>query len=436
MNSAKFLDESYLGFEKQQYQDFTVDSEEFIFRCFLDNVKIQSPDWLLQAFEDLFILLNDLENSVIHQALNKIVVFNQEQTFNNILRRSCYILVNNWKFSRNYQYIQKLLDLFSRSLLEESISSPVHQRLRKWLINFTNSEDYQQIRNFLSQQENPKNSNSSNNEIIAAQNLDFEKYRKQQALEQIKAKQNQKQFKFDLAMYTARPYDSTNHSQIKSNNPTILGNKVVKIIQKILIKKGLFNNRNIANIFLKQTQGYLYKDFKQSLLIYLMFSFRKDYLMKGLEVKINSFLDSLYQDYHEEICDSDLLLRTCNRLVELLTTQNRKEPSSLFTFLSTQDRYIVLALLLLKLILISGYSYTHLECCLNNLSRYYQDNSDIDNKWLLKLLDILKVTLTVHANNVDYDLVTMEISQNNKLKRDDLNKYRIFSQARFKPQYV
>jgi hypothetical protein len=109
-------------------------------------------------------------------------------------------------------------------------------------------------------------------------------------------------------------------------------------------------------------------------------------------------------------------------VIEYLTTTNQKNPSSLFIVLATHDNALTLAILLLKIVLLCPSSYTHLECCIAKLIQHYESLPESDCKWLINFLEVIKVTLTIYADNVQFSLVNM--SEKNS------DTYRIFSQIR------
>jgi hypothetical protein len=222
-------------------------------------------------------------------------------------------------------------------------------------------------------------------------------------------------------MYTARcPLAAS--QQNTSPNPTILGDEVVHLIQKILQKRGTFSYTSLAKIFINQTQDLCYSDFKQSFLNYLLFFLDNQGLANTIKTQLSKQLEVLYESYEEKYWDNHLLLRTCNRVIEYFTTTNNKTPSSLFILLATHDNALTLTILLLKIVLLCPSSYTHLECCIAKLVQHYESVPESDCRWLIKFLEVLKVTLTMYTDNVQFNLVSMS--------GDKSANYRIFSQIK------
>lgn len=124
-------------------------AQEMIYRFLLDIVKKWSSELVLQEFKRLFISYEpDDTNTIALQELSNIIFFNNEEEFRNTLKRSCYILINNWDAARNYKAIKELVGLFTDLKISQSTLSPTLSRLRKWLIDFVNSKDYQEIKLF------------------------------------------------------------------------------------------------------------------------------------------------------------------------------------------------------------------------------------------------------------------------------------------------
>jgi hypothetical protein len=397
-------------------------AQEIISGFFLDEVKTSAPDAVLEKFKYLFIKPTPAVDSIPRQALEYIASLDQEKTFINTFKRSIYILVNNWTAARQDQYIQELVRLLSVSLQPHPASSVTLKRLKLWRGNFVHSQDYKELKIFISKFDNLDNwSDRYSSYLLVEQSVDAKKPRQQREAARIRGEQLKEQFKFDLAMYTARcPLAAS--QQNTSPNPTILGDEVVHLIQKILQKRGTFSYTSLAKIFINQTQDLCYSDFKQSFLNYLLFFLDNQGLANTIKTQLSKQLEVLYESYQEKSWDNHLLLRTCNRVIEYFTTTNNKTPSSLFILLATHDNALTLTILLLKIVLLCPSSYTHLECCIAKLIQHYESVPESDCRWLIKFLEVLKVTLTMYTDNVQFNLVSMS--------EDKSANYRIFSQIK------
>jgi len=417
---------------------FPLGTQETICNFFLSQVRKQSPDWLLQQFDNLFISQAERVPADIHHALYAIISLNQKDIFNSTIIRSCYILINNWSAARYYQHIQQLVQLFAQApeVPKNQILSPTQQRIRGWLKDFSQSKDYQELNLFVSKYTNREKSRWSSryaSYLLTAQYQDTNKPIEQREAAKLVAHQLKEQFKLDLAMYTA--YTPQVAASIKRyQNPTVLGGDVLRLMQTILTKRGMFSYINFANIFRKQVVGIKYKNFKESFLKYLVFSLEKCELVELVEIYLIEHLESLYQRHESQAWDSYLLLRTCNRTIEFLTTQTKGKPSRIFSLLVIQGKSLTLSILLLKIILVSKNSYIHLESCIGYLIQYYEDQSESECQWLISFLEVLKITLTVYAENIRYNLVSVETEQPKQEAGDDFSSYRVFSQVKPEPK--
>jgi hypothetical protein len=401
-------------------------AQEIISCFFLEEVKTSAPESVLEKFKYLFIEPSPAVNSIPRQALEYIASLDQEKTFINTFKRSIYILVNNWTATRQEQYIQELVQLLSVSLDAQPVSSVTLKRLKLWRSNFVHSQDYKELKIFISKFDNQDHwSDRYSSYLLVEQSVDARKPRQQREAARTRCEQLKEQFKFELAMYTARSPLAASQ-QNTSPNPTILGDQVVHLIQKILQKRSTFSYTSLAKIFINQTQDLCYSDFKQSLLNYLVFFLDNQDLSNTIKTELSKELEFLYETHEQKPWDNHLLLRTCNRVIDYLTTTTHKNPSSLFILLATQDNALTLAILLLKIVLLCPSSYTHLECCLAKLIQHYESLPESDCAWLINFLDVLKVTLTIYTDNVEFTLVNMSGKNSDS--------YRIFSQIRTEPK--
>jgi len=433
-----------LADEPQTVSNFTVNqpklnltaAQERICNFFLDLVKQESSETVLLEFKRLFIEANPATDSSLRKALNEIINTHQQPVFNSALKRSIYILVNNWILTRKYKEIHALIDLLFESAKPQGFISHSLRRLHGWLRNFVNSNDYQELKIFVAKyNELDKRhwSDRYSSYLLVSQAVDLEKPIEQREAARIRSEQLKEQFKYELAMYTARS-QSKLAQENQAKNPTVLGDHVLRLITKIVVKRGAFSYANLANIFLQQTQNISYKEFKQSLIKYLVFSVENQGLAEVIKTQLSEKLETLYESHHEEEWNRHLLLRTCNRVIEYLTTEDQKNPSPLFTSLTTEGNSFTLVIMLLKIILICKQAYTHLECSIAYLIQHYTQADETDCEWLIRFLEILKVTLTIYADNVQYSLVSMESGRKKGDSAQDLRQYRVFSQMRREAQ--
>lgn len=413
-------------------------AQELICQFFLDGLKQYSPESILQRFKYLWIEPTQALNSKPRRALELILSSGSEQTFINTLKRSIYILVNNWSTARQQNYVQQLLQLLSTFPSLQKTSPVTLKRLMLWRCNFVNSQDYQELKLFASKYENRHQEHWSqrySSYLLVSQSVDERKPLEQQEAARTYSKELKERFQFELAMYTARSSSSAVACQENtSHNPTYLGDGVLRLIQNILKKRGRFSYASLARIFLNQTQRICYRDFKQNLLDYLLFSTDDPSLAKTIKTQLTSPLNTLYQNYHDRMWDNDLLLRTGKRLIEYLTTVDKKQPSRLFILLMAQGKSLHLAIMLLKIVLLCPQTHTHLECCLAQLVQHYKNKSETECQWLIDFLEIIQLTLTIYVEDVRYNLVKMHEYQPEVVGNSEENIYRIFSQLKREAQ--
>lgn len=409
--------------------------QTIIYEYLLDIVKTNPPEKVLQEFKNLFIYYVRSRYSKAVQALEKILVLNDELEFKNTLKRACYILINNWYATRQYQAIHRLIKIFTDYKIVERTESPILERQAQWILNFINSKDYQELNLFIAKYKVKKHwTNRFTSYLLVPQYVDMTNPEEQREAAKIVSQQLKEQFKFELAMYTARSQSAVaNKRRIK--NPTGLGDEVLPLVKAIVLRRGVFSYTNLAHIFVKQNQNITYKDFKKNLIKYLIFDVENENFANALSNNLPGKLETIYENYDEYNLDDSLIFRTCKRVIEYLITDNKKEPSELFILLLTAGHALNLVVVLVKLVLICKNVRAHLEACLAAAIQYYEKYSEEECQWLIKFLEILNVTLAIYTEDVEYNLVPMRNAKaGDKYSGSNLDGYRIFSQFKEEKQ--
>jgi hypothetical protein len=408
-------------------------AQETIYIFLLGVVKKWPPEEVLLEFKRLFIYHIDSISADSMQALYEIVFSNNEEEFRNTLKRCCYILVNNWDATRNYKPIQDLIKTFADAPFNRKTASPTLKRLRQWVENFVSSRDFEELKLFASRYEDHDRGPWAaryTSYLLVPQYIDLRNPIEQREAARTLSKQLKDRFKFDLAMYIARSQTKV-PAERGPKNPTVLGDEVLRLIKAIVAKRGPFSYSNLANIFTNQTKNLSYREFKQSLQQYLVFAVENQEFVEALQTKLAEKLSVLYESHDGEIISNALILRTCNRLIEYLTTENQEEPSQLFILLLSQGNPVTLVIVLLKIILICKHARTHLEACIAELIKYYQNYPEDECAWVVNFLEVFNVTFTIHTENVQYNLIKMEVDEPPQAALlFDPDKYRIFSQLK------
>ena len=149
-----------------------------------------------------------------------------------------------------------------------------------------------------------------------------------------------------------------------------------------------------------------------------------------LKSQLAEKLDLLYTDHDDKIINNALILRTANRVIEYLTTENHQEPSSLFVLLLSQGNSLTLVVVLLKIILICRYARTHLEARIADLIRYYSNYSEEECQWVVNFFEMFRIITAIYTENIEYNLVNMTESCSRPQIQADMTAYRIFSQLK------
>ena len=410
-------------------------AQELIYEFFINSVNQFAPETVLLGFKSLFIDEEEVVKLNVSQALDKIIVNHNEQFFVNTLKRTCYILINNWASKRSYQAIQSLIQILGESINNQPKLPTSSEILPIWLKNFINSEDYQEIKLFAAPY-NTRNqsywSHRYTSYLLVPQYLNASNPIEQRELARKTAKKLKERFNFDLAMYTVRCEAASlgEESQEKYVNPTGIENGLINLIKQIVAKNLLFSYTNYANLFIQQTKNVTYKDFKKNLHKYLVFSIKDKNFLEVFNMGLSQKLEHLYEPYEPEKLSVDLLIRTCRRIIECLLTEDNQEPSKLFILLVNQNSPLDLVIPLLKIILICKYVRSHLDACLAQLIRYYENYPEHECKWFINFLEVFNLVFAIYTENVQYSLVKVKDANPDEQKIIDLDSYRIFPQLK------
>jgi len=410
-------------------------AQEKVYSFFLDIVQNQEPEDVLQVFKDLFINCLDSANSNSELGIYQIFVGSNEPLFRNTLKRTCYILINNWENRRKYKYIQKLIDVFSEYKPKNtSLCSRKINIFRAWLANFISSKDYQELKLFTIKYEEKNNlhwTKRYSSYLLLAQSTNKNNPKEQQEAAKRLSKQLKDKFKFELAMYIARS-QSTASNINRYHNPSMLGDEVLRLIKVIVVRKGVFSYENIANIFVKQTRNQSLKEFKESLLKYLIYSVGQQEFVETLEQQLSEQILVWKEEYNQKIIDKNLSLRVCNKVIDCLVSENGKEPSQLFILLLSQGNPLNLVIVLLKIVLISKNSRRHLEMRIANIINYYEQYNEDECDWIINFIEVFNITFAIYAENVEYNLIQMKENSTQAESQGSLDTYRVFSQLKLR----
>jgi uncharacterized protein YjbI with pentapeptide repeats len=416
--------------------DFNIQqAQESIYQFLIKIVHHNTPETVLQEFRQLFLLGKEPSEPHVKTALDIIIASKNNQEFRNTLKRSCYILINNWSSKRSYNFIQNLIHLVGDPPLKQTTLSPAMTRLKGYVANFVDSHDYQELKLFSApytaeaEAEQQHWSHRYTSYLLVPQYLDSRNPIEQRETAKNLSRRLRKKFKFDLAMYTARSDSPNFNPEQKVTNPTRLGSHVIQLIKKISSRQLLVNCQSYAEHLNQQVENTTYQDFKQDLKKYLLFLINTPVYSEIIDQYLFSRLDDLYKNHHVKPISADLLLRTCRRMIEVLTTEDGREPSTLFILLTNRGNPLTLVVILLKIILLCKYAQTYLDVCIAQLIRYYEDSTEKDCQWLINFLEVFKIVFAICTEDTQYNLVKLSDNDNEPdVYVMDLDDYRVFSQ--------
>lgn len=411
------------------------DAQEIIYDCLLTTVQQDDPDAALTLFQRIFLDCTGTFCDAYFLAIQEIGFGNRSEVFHDALKRSCYILLNNWETRRHYAHISQLVQrLRSQSHIALTLA-PWKMRLHQWRMRFIQGPDYQEMV-LLSRRFEPEQPSSRPAKVtdkpwqeryahyfLVHQYEDGTNPQEQRDTARRVASQMRYRFKLDLAMYVAHsqrpktvttadpklnrqiadrlnPTASTPHT-----NPTGLGDETLRLIKLIVMRSGYFSHENIAHIFKEQTAGLDYFSYKRSLVKYVVYSLKKQPFAQRFQEIITDKLDNTYTQHDDTIVTKSLGQRTCNQVARFLTTEDAQGPSELFTLLLTQGGALTLVIILLKLALLSPTVRNYLDLRVAYLVRYYAQFPAEECEWFSYFLDVFSVTFAIHAEGVRYSLV-------------------------------
>ena len=420
-------------------------SEEIGFQCkqdkiysfLLATIQKETPEKALLEFRNLFIeslRIVETDDNDHSSGVYTIFTDQQEAEFHHTIKRCCYILVNNWETLKQHKYIQDLLLIFENYKIENQVFvSPFIHPYSGWLDNFINSQNYDDLKIFANRYQTENKSNwvsRYSHFLFLAQFYDKNNPQEQRNIARNIAQQMKHKFKFDLVMYLAHSHSSDSYFINKYKNPSILGEQILRLIQIIASKKGSLSYKSIANIFIEQTQQQTLADYKKSLQKYLFFSIVNiPEVMQFLQQHLEDKLSVWKIENDAEIINKGLVLRISNRLIDILTTENGKEPTLLFQLLVSQSHSLILAVLLIKIILISPNSKIHLEICISKLINCHAKYSADQCQSLIHFFEIFNIMLTIYAGNTQYTLINMKDNAQSFHIQSNFDDYRVFSQS-------
>lgn len=412
---------------------------DIIYDHILYWVQQESPPQLIERFQKLFIDGIGYPDPEIESTLYKIIPFlENQQEFNHIISRCCYILINRWQMHpKRKSAIPDLVDLFRNSSSRfPHITNRSHlvRRLQELILNFTQSEDYQIMQRLLplvrnETETNQKAESSSLGQLICRYPFlynhclipESSSDEQQQIIQEIQG-QKQRQFEVSLShymLYWMRQANSKNQdkSSLYINkpqvyNPTLLSDEeLYRAVQEFVGKVEKSSSYQVqAKRFLERTKTTrYYRDFKNHLYEYLIESVEVRYGKHQFNQRLYNFLKSTFPESDHQKLDEFLIMRTCSHLFNFLVESPQNPNYYLFIDMISNLGPRRTIGLLLKIVLLSSKAKPHLEQRFSLLFNYYESQSADEIRWLIKSLENLNVALVTNFGNVDLSFMEKEM---------------------------
>jgi hypothetical protein len=404
-------------------------AQQTLYANFLQMAQQTSSDLVLALFHRIFIDYTDHSGSEASAAIYAIVMANQPQTFHNTLKHIAYILINTWHLQDRSETIQGLLQQLETVPSKQRSASIFTRRVQNWLQDFRTSDDFAELKLLAACDLSTRHwSQRYLTYLLTEQFFDQDNPIEQRESARLLAQHLKQQFQFNLAMYASKTQQQgATDPSIK--NPSILGDRALSLIKHMLLhqNQSKVNYEHLAALFRQQCQGLSYQQFKQSLQQYLYFGLAQFSVNETCFTQLSRRLTALYTEHNNETVTESLILRTCNQLISMLTTEGAQTPSSLFLkSIAPGQKPFASILLLLKIVLLCPHTQARLESNIANLIRAYKDHDREDCRQLIQFLEVFRIVFSVYAGHQRYTLVKMKSKEDTRA----LDAYRVFTHQR------
>jgi hypothetical protein len=404
----------------------TKDEEQVLYDYWLDRVRTDSPEELIEDFRRLFIEGRGYQEAPIYLALERLVkAKDAEIRFYYFFNRCCHILVNRWQMQSTCQ--PAILELVS---LLDNLPSPgpghysTANTLRHLVKKFTLSDDYvklQRLARIISSQYSEETAPCVGTLINRYPYLydhcllsDESPREQRQTVRRIKVK-TERCFEVNLSHYVTyqvrlgqvahTPKTSEEAGRIIQpvKNPTLLNDKELNRALKYYVSpvEGNYTYKALSQNFLANTvYSSTYKDFKNDLYDYLITSV--DYGKGQFNKKLYDVLQNTLPQWDQQKPSEFLILRTSSQLFNYLVVESSQKPDHyIFIDMITNMGVTRTVGLLLKLVLVCPKVKPHLDKRFSILFNHYEGFSRDQVPWLVKSLESLQVAFSIHFGKAD-----------------------------------
>jgi len=404
----------------------TKDEEQVLYDYWLDRVRTDSPEELIEDFRRLFIEGRGYQEAPIYLALERLVkAKDAEIRFYYFFNRCCHILVNRWQMQSTCQ--PAILELVS---LLDNLPSPgpghysTANTLRHLVKKFTLSDDYvklQRLARIISSQYSEETAPCVGTLINRYPYLydhcllsDESPREQRRTVRRIKVK-TERCFEVNLSHYVTyqvrlrqvahAPKTSEEAGRIIQpvKNPTLLNDKELNRALKYYVSpvEGNYTYKALSQNFLANTvYSSTYKDFKNDLYDYLITSV--DYGKGQFNKKLYDVLQNTLPQWDQQKPSEFLILRTSSQLFNYLVVESGQKPDHyIFIDMITNMGVTRTVGLLLKLVLVCRKVKPHLDKRFSILFNHYEGFSRDQVPWLVKSLESLQVAFSIHFGKAD-----------------------------------
>jgi hypothetical protein len=402
------------------------DEEQVLYDYWLDRVRTDSPEELIEDFRRLFIEGRAYQDAQIYVALERLIkAKDAEIRFYNFFNRCCHILVNRWQMHPIFQpAIPELVSLLENLPPARQGQYSTSNTLRHLVKNFTLSDHYvklQRLARIISSKYSEKTATSVGTLINRYPYLydhcllgDESSQEHQQTVRHIKVKTERRfevnlsryvTYKVRLAQVTHTPKITEESGRIIQpvKNPTLLNDKELNraLKQYVGTVEGSYTYKALSQSFLANTvYTSTYKDFKNDLYDYLITSV--DYGKGQFNKKLFDILQNTLPQCNQQKPSEFLILRTSSQLLNYLVVESGQKPDHyIFMDMITNMGVTRTMGLLLKLVLMCRKVKPYLDKRFSILFNHYESFSKDGVPWLVKSLENLQVAFSIHFGKAD-----------------------------------
>ena len=411
--------------------------EQMLYGHLLAHAEFESPEYLIERFQALFIDGVGYADPRIVAALDQIISDRGiDEYFHFILNRCCHILVNRWQSNPQLQYaVPLLLDLFeltpNQTVSGYSRSRQIRQ-LRQVVKKFTETEQYLTLKRLALLIEGDSSSQDNDNRPLGnliqrypylyeyclvsedSPEAHHKHIRRMQA-------QAQQQFEVNLSHYVTyrvrqsrfkkTPTGAEARKRLKPvQNPTLLSDR--ELIKSLNYFAGKTHQgrsyRDTAHIFLESNRAANFGNFKRELYDYLCTSVDPAYGKRKFNKLLAEQLENTLPGNEDQPSNDFLLIRTCNQLLSFLILESSSKPQH-FVFIDLINNLgpVLTTSLLIKLILLCKKVKPYLEKRFSTLFSHYEMASQSSVRWLVQMFEHMNVAMSMTFGSTDLSHLLM-----------------------------